>query len=130
MTRTAWGFTPLLFPIILVNGVGSIFDITTIPSALGVIVIDLAGFDSNIFRLIISFLSAVLNFFIGIGLWKGQKWSRIVVIIFSPFGALASLFAITRGFNLFGLAGLFGLVISLSIGIYLIFNKNVKSAFS
>ena len=130
MTRTAPGFTPLLFPIILINIVGSIFNVTMIPSILGIIAIDLAGVDTNISRLIILLLSAVFNFFIGMGLWKEQKWSRIVVRIFSPFGAIASLFAITRGFNLFGLTGLLGLVISLSIGIYLLFNNRVKDAFS
>lgn len=69
---------------------------------------------------------AVLYFFIGRGLWKGQNWARIVVIIFSILGLLSGIIA------LIGKAyfqGIFALAIPGVIGSYLLFSKKIKAAF-
>ncbi len=58
---------------------------------------------------------AVLNFFVGKGLWKGKNWARILVLIFSSLSALSSLMSFD----------LVGLVISGLIIWYLGFNKKV-----
>ena len=68
----------------------------------------------------------LITFFSGLGLWKRQKWARIVVIIFSILGFLRSLLSIIRG----DYSSIVGLLINSIIGGYLIFNKNVKSTFS
>ena len=70
----------------------------------------------------------VLSFFIGICLWKGQKWSRIVVIAYASLGIFLSFrfFSFITHFNLFTYIAL---LINLAMGAYLIFSKDVKSAF-
>jgi hypothetical protein len=71
-------------------------------------------------------LVAVLGFFIGRGLWKGQNWTRILGIIFCGLGIIQALVLIFYGkiFN-----GPFNLIWSLLLGGYLLFNKNVKKFF-
>ena len=69
---------------------------------------------------------AVLSFFVGRGLWKGQKWSRIVAIIFAALGALLSIVGMIQGQIA---SNIVGLVISAGIGAYLLFSSSVKSAF-
>lgn len=75
----------------------------------------------------IMILFAVLNFFIGRGLWKGQNWARILLIIFLIIGVLLGLLALFGGAYI---TGILNLVINGLVGWYLLFNKKVKSAFA
>ena len=69
---------------------------------------------------------AVLSFFVGKGLWKAQKWARIVAIIFSVLGVLFAILGMVQG----QVAGnIFSLVVSGAIGGYLLFSGSVKAAF-
>ena len=68
---------------------------------------------------------AVLGFFLGRGLWKGQNWARIVVIIFAVIGVISGIITLIGG----DFSSIIGLVINGLIGWYLIFNANVKQAF-
>ena len=70
--------------------------------------------------------TAVLEFFIARGLWKGQSWARVLVIIFSMFGLLFSLIGLAGGAYL---QGTMGLVVNGFIGGYLLFSKESKSHF-
>ena len=70
---------------------------------------------------------AVLSFFVGRGLWKGQKWSRIVAIIFAALGVLLSIVGMVQG-NI--ASNVISLVVSAAMGGYLIFSGDVKTAFS
>ena len=70
---------------------------------------------------------AVLGYFIGRGLWKGEQWARVLVIIFSALGFLGGLSSIFKG-RVFG--GILDLVIYAVIGGYLWFNKEVNKAFA
>ena len=70
---------------------------------------------------------AVLSFFVGRGLWKGQKWSRIVAIIFAVIGVLFAILGMVQGQVA---QNILGLVISGAIGGYLLFSGDVKSAFA
>jgi len=67
---------------------------------------------------------AVLSFFIGRGLWKGQKWARIITIIAGIGIFLSGLFSITT------IAGIIYLVIGGFIAGYLLFSKEVKTFFA
>ena len=70
---------------------------------------------------------AVLSFFVGKGLWKAQKWARIVAIIFSVLGVLFAILGMVQG----QVAGnIFSLVVSGAIGGYLLFSGSVKAAFA
>ncbi|MBI2124625.1 hypothetical protein HYT92_02425 [Candidatus Pacearchaeota archaeon] len=69
---------------------------------------------------------AVLSFFVARGLWKAQKWARIVAIIFSALGVLMALLGMVQG--QIG-SNVLSLVISGAIGGYLLFSKDVKAAF-
>jgi len=70
---------------------------------------------------------AVLSFFVGRGLWKAQKWARIVAIIFSVLGVLMALLGMVQGQIA---SNIISLVISGAIGGYLLFSKDVKAAFA
>ena len=69
---------------------------------------------------------AVLLFFIGRGLWKGQKWARIIEIFFAGLGLLTALTGIFSG----EIIDIFYLVFHGLIGGYLLFNAKVKEAFA
>lgn len=69
---------------------------------------------------------AVLAFFIGLGLWKGQKWAWIAAIVIAILGALSAIISIIQG-NI--LNNIISLIINLVIGGYLLFSKDVKAAF-
>jgi hypothetical protein len=71
---------------------------------------------------------AALDFFVGLGLWKGQQWARIVAIIFAALGALSALVSLVQG-NIGG-GGIVGLIIHGLIGGYLLLNSSVKMAFA
>lgn len=69
---------------------------------------------------------AVLCFFVGRGLWKGQKWARIISIIFAILGVLSAIVNLVQG----NFGSIVSLVISGLIGGYLLFSKKVKEAFA
>ena len=69
---------------------------------------------------------AVLSFFVGRGLWKAQKWARIVAIIFSVLGVLFAILGMVQGQVA---SNVVSLVISGAIGGYLLFSSSVKAAF-
>lgn len=75
---------------------------------------------------IIMIALAVLAFFIGRGLWKGQKWARIIAIIFAILGVISSLISLIGG----DWSQIIGLIINGLIGYYLLFVKSVKEAFA
>ena len=68
----------------------------------------------------------LLYFFIGRGLWKGQNWARIVVIIFSIGEILVAIIMLFIDF----FTGISIAIISGIIAGYLLFNSKVKQAFS
>ena len=70
---------------------------------------------------------ALLDFFIGRGLFKLKNWARIVVIIFSIIGFLLTLIGIGQAAIWFTLIGL---ILNGLVGGYLIFSKTVKAAFA
>ena len=70
---------------------------------------------------------AALTFFIARGLWKAQKWARIVLIIFSILGIISAISTLVSGSLT---QGILNIVINGVIGGYLIFSKKVKTAFS
>ena len=70
---------------------------------------------------------AVLSFFVGRGLWKGQKWSRIVAIVFAVIGVLLTVLGMVQGQIA---SNIVSLLVSGGIGGYLLFSSDVKTAFS
>jgi uncharacterized membrane protein len=68
-----------------------------------------------------------LGIFIGRGLWKAHNWARIVAIIFSGLWVLLAIFSIVNG-NISG--NIINFVLNLAIGLYLLFNKQVKNTFA
>jgi len=68
---------------------------------------------------------AVLYFFIGRGLWKGQNWARIVVLIFIVIGLIGSLVSIMGNLA----SSIVGIIIDVVIIWYLGFNQEAKSYF-
>lgn len=72
-------------------------------------------------------LVAVLQFFVGKGLWQGQNWARILVMIFMAFGILGGLMSLFGG--AYG-SGLFSLIIDGFIFWYLGFKEDVKKVFA
>jgi hypothetical protein len=62
---------------------------------------------------------SLIGIYVARGLWKGQNWARIVVIVLSVLGFLGALFEFD----------LITLVLSGVIGAYLIWSKNVKATF-
>ena len=86
-----------------------------------------AGLGFGIFIAFIMLIFAVLNFFIGRGLWKGQNWARILLIIFLIIGVVFGLLVLFTGTYI---TGILNLVINGLVGWYLLLNKEVKSAFA
>ena len=70
---------------------------------------------------------AVLSFFVGRGLWKAQKWARIVAIIFAVIGVLFAVLGMVQGQIT---SNVISLIISAAIGGYLWFSNDVKAAFA
>lgn len=80
----------------------------------------------GIFGTILFLVFAILMFFVGRGLWKGQKWARIVMIVLAAVGFLGDLADVLRGDVLRNLADL---IINGIVAGYLLFNKKVKASF-
>ncbi|HTZ41750.1 MAG TPA: hypothetical protein VMC07_00895 [Candidatus Omnitrophota bacterium] len=92
---------------------------------------------------------AVLDFFLGKGIWNGKNWARIAAIIISVIGIIGSIYYIIsnsitysaanetiNGVSVYSMYmpliityGLIGIIISGLIGGYLLFSKRVKAAF-
>lgn len=75
---------------------------------------------------IVILLFAVLDFFIGRGLWKAQKWARIVAIIFSILGIIGAIISLIQK----DFTNIVTLIVHGLIAYYLIFNASVKQAFA
>ncbi len=75
---------------------------------------------------IVLILFAVLNFFIARGLWKGHNWARITTVIFLALAFIGDLMSLIGG----NFSSIIALIIYGLIGYYLLFNKDVKKAFS
>ncbi len=88
----------------------------------------LAIFGSSFFIIVgVIFIgNAVLDFFVGRGLWLGQNWARIVAIAFAGVGIISSFYAlyIQEWAN-----GFFLLLYNGAIGGYLWFHPTVKKVF-
>lgn len=69
---------------------------------------------------------AVLGFFVGRGLWKGQQWARVVAIILAILGIISAISSLVQG----AWSSIVGLIIQIVIGGYLWFSKEVKKAFA
>lgn len=78
-----------------------------------------AGIALVIFMGIILIAFAVLDFFIGKGLWNGQNWARIIVLVFAVLAILGAVFP----FNIVNLI-IGGLIVW-----YLGFNKTALAYF-
>lgn len=70
----------------------------------------------------------VVEIFVARGLWKGRKWARIIVIIFSILGVLEAITGLVQG-NVVAVQ-IVWLLVNAVIGGYLWFSGSVKSAFS
>ena len=68
----------LTFGILLVAGAGAIADYLT-----QFMMIDILGSGLLIIAGIILIVMAIVDFFIGRGLWKGMNWARILAVIFA-----------------------------------------------
>ena len=75
---------------------------------------------------VLCLILAVLSYFIGRGLWRGQQWARVLVIIFSVLFFLGGVLSLIQGIW----SGLFNIIVYGIIGGYLWFNQDVKDAFS
>lgn len=69
----------------------------------------------------------VLDFFIGMGLWKGQSWARIVAIVLAAVGLLMAIIGMAGG-NITG--NILGLLFNGIVGGYLLLSKPVQAAFA
>ncbi len=66
---------------------------------------------------------SILNFIVGLGLWKRQEWARIGGTVFAILGALLSIGLISEG----NYSYFIGLIINLCISGYLVFSNDTKS---
>jgi hypothetical protein len=71
-------------------------------------------------------IAAAIDVLLGWGLWKLKKWARIIVIVFACCGVLGGIISVIGN----PLMGAFNIIISGLIGGYLIFSKEVKTAFA
>ena len=109
----------LLVAILLFVGAGTIASKIPVIGAIG------AGLFAVLGVVLIGI--AVLSFFIGRGLWRAQKWARIVAVIFSVIGVLFAVLGMVQGKIA---SNVISLVISAAIGGYLWFSSEVKTAFA
>ncbi len=100
------------------GSVGSMFSSIPLLSLLGS-----AGAGLFVALAVILILFAVLNFFIGRGLWNGQGWARILIIVLAILGVLASLSSLTQ------VSGIILLIYDGAVAGYLLFSKDAKQFF-
>lgn len=74
---------------------------------------------------IVAIILGILIFLLGMYLWRGKNWARIIVIILSVLGAISALTALIQGHP----GRIVNLIIHVVIGAYLIFSKEVKASF-
>lgn len=79
-----------------------------------------------IFAGIIMLLFAALTFFISKGLWTGQNWARIIVIIFAALGVIFGIISLFTG----NFSSIISILIDGIIAYYLWYAKEVVSFFS
>jgi len=114
--------------LLLLLGIGMLIGAGQLSSILAAVPI-IGGWISGfiiVFAIILIAL-AVLAFFIGRGLWKGQNWARIVSIIFAIIGVVFAVIGMVQG-NISG--NIISLIINAIIGGYLFFSNDVKEAFA
>ncbi len=68
----------------------------------------------------------IVGIFIGVGLWKGQRWARDMTLVFSATGILFGIWEFIQ--NNLG-TGIFEILYNLIVGLYLLLNTNAKEAF-
>jgi len=113
------GVLGILFGVLLLIGAGTIIEQIPLLSSIGESIFIIGG--------IIMLIFGILNVFIGRGLWKAQRWTRILVIIFSFLAIISAVYFIINGGVINGILNL--LINGLICG-YLLFSKNVKEAFA
>ncbi len=69
---------------------------------------------------------AVLNVFVGRGLWLGQNWARLFLIITQGIGAIFNIWSLLQG----DLGVLTSLTINILILWYLWLNESIRAAFT
>lgn len=75
---------------------------------------------------IIMIALGILDIFIALGLWKGQKWAWIIAIVFAIIGFVGAIVSIAGG----NFGEIASLIIHGLIGSYLIWSKKVKAVFA
>ncbi|MBC8495208.1 hypothetical protein H8D36_03580 [archaeon] len=75
---------------------------------------------------IIMIALGILDIFIALGLWKGQKWAWIIAIVFAIIGFVGAIVSIAGG----NFSEIASLIIHGLIGGYLIWSKKVKAVFA
>jgi hypothetical protein len=132
-------FHYLLIVIAVITGIISLIT-ANYSSGLGSLGGDFQGLLKNlgIFSVLLSVLfTSLICFFIGRGIWKGDKSSRIIVIILACIVFISQLFTVISSVSYLGngysigslLMSLFYLIAAISIFCYLVFNKNGKDWF-
>ncbi len=74
---------------------------------------------------------AVVDIVLGVGLWKGRRWARILTLVFSGIGVVGIIFAIivSRAAVESIVGNFFSLIVNGLIFYYLGFSKEAKAAF-
>ncbi|PIN91329.1 hypothetical protein COU57_01045 [Candidatus Pacearchaeota archaeon CG10_big_fil_rev_8_21_14_0_10_32_14] len=92
---------------------------------------ELAAAGAGIFIVlgIILILFGALFIFLGIKLWKGKNWARIVTIVLYILGVLIELLSLVSGGTMNIVWGVIWIIIDGTIAGYLLLNKEVKQAF-
>ena len=81
-------------------------------------------------NIIISLAFAILAFFIAKGLWHGEKWARIIALIFAILGLFWGLvWGVGSPIKIGKITGFISLITSGFIAGYLLFNKKAKEFF-
>ncbi len=75
---------------------------------------------------ILLFAMGILSFFIGRGLWLGQNWARITLIVMHVLGVPFGVYSIIMG----NYVSIISLMLSLLVLGYLILSEDVKKAFA
>ena len=69
---------------------------------------------------------AVFQFFLARGLWRGQNWARMFVIVLSILGVIGGIVAIVLG----NFTAVTAVLLEGALAGYLLFSKKVKEAFA